>query len=922
MSVYGEAKVVFKSDGFDSLKQQLSTISELLGTLKTKTSSFATGFTNVADQLKAGADKLASSLRSLSDSKLANASKLEKEDASAGKKNRIAEQKEFNEALLQQVKIENQKLEAYARENAARRRDNNLRLELEKTAERGDRLLERGAQRTNDILTKESQQRIRTEQRTQAEIGNLMRTSQAKVAKEMDAFTQSRMKKTSQSDFIPGGDLAHQIRDMFTLAVAGFALATPMREAAYFEKLKVQFETLTGSMERSKKVYADLVMFAAETPFQFGEVADMSKKFELFGGATLNTSDNLRLVGDAAAASGRELELVSFWVARLYGMLKDGQAFGEQAIHLQKLGLLTGHTREKMEEMQKAGVQGEKIFDIYLQSLKRFSGGMEQMSRTSHGLWSILKDFFTLFLARIGQVVNDAFKPLLKSAGDMFQNFYKGLSESTVRVLATVGAFGAFALSIASVTTAISLLWKSLLVSHLLTPFIAVINMLKMAFFELGMAIKMVQTVGFAEALATWGTSLGLLTAKLTGVALAVQMVYDHWSMLQKIAKEGFGTGPELKKDQEVGDKQAAAMHKAVMDQLDLEKKPEGLKDRLARNKQIQDMQQAQQKLEDQATIEFERKRKMELAKAHLVLWKKDRTEDAFGNVDQNKLFMFERQIKEFDKIRAGQGGMMSWLTKLRPDFMQYDAYMKDIESNIGNEGNAQKTAEQVKFTYFREQTKIAFKEIGEMAGETLLEGLKSTLKMFQPVENLALKLFNENFPKWKEEFPDANWKGIEFDKKTMMPDIRKWMNENTLVMIEEKKKQNEKLQKEQEKADEEENERHFKAWEDAEKLKERRAENVIEARKAIIDEYLDQFKRQDEKRKNFQPQGSDSWGFFTHTLQQSLKGPDHMKTIAEITAEHKTLAQKTLDELKQQGIDTLKHQEKLEKEFAIIAIQ
>ena len=194
-------------------------------------------------------------------------------------------------------------------------------------------------------------------------------------------------------------------------AVGGFGLAmgAAINMNASLEQSTMQFTTLMGDADLAAEHVANLFEFGAKTPFETQPIIDASKHLQVFGGAALNTMDNITLVGDAAAAVGQPIDEVAFWVGRLYSNLQGGQPFGEAAMRLQELGLMTPQARTAMEEMQATGADGTAIWATYQEQLGSFTGAMEMQSQSWTGLTSTIKDNLMMLAA-------DALKPFFELA--------------------------------------------------------------------------------------------------------------------------------------------------------------------------------------------------------------------------------------------------------------------------------------------------------------------------------------------------------------------------------------------------------------------------------------------------------------------------------------------------------------------------
>lgn len=192
--------------------------------------------------------------------------------------------------------------------------------------------------------------------------------------------------------------------------VIGF-VGDSMRMNASLESTTLQFSTLMGSSERAAQQVQMLYAFAKNTPFETGPVIEASKQFQVFGGAALNTKQNLTLVGDAAAATGAPINEVAMWTGRLYAQLQAGKPFGEAAQRLGELAIMGPKTRAELEALQKTGASGDEIFKKYQDSLGKFTGAMDLQAHTWGGLTSSISD-------SIGILSATAFKPFFDMAKD------------------------------------------------------------------------------------------------------------------------------------------------------------------------------------------------------------------------------------------------------------------------------------------------------------------------------------------------------------------------------------------------------------------------------------------------------------------------------------------------------------------------
>lgn len=252
-----------------------------------------------------------------------------------------------------------------------------------------------------------------------------------------------------------------------SMAATGFgmAIATPILGAvgggfsaltdgimgtnAALQQSQVAWGVLLGGADKAQAKIDELYKFAATTPFEFGEVDKASRILQTFGGDALNTSKNLTMIGDVAAGVGQPFGDVAMWTARMYDAFQSGKPFGEAAARLQEMGAMSGVTRTKLEEMQKAGATADEMWAVLSGSMGRFGGMMDKQSQTFTGRLSTMKDSLSQLLATAGRPIFDALSNGLGRFNDLLASPKVGEFVAWVGdklaggVSAAVGAFGA-----------------------------------------------------------------------------------------------------------------------------------------------------------------------------------------------------------------------------------------------------------------------------------------------------------------------------------------------------------------------------------------------------------------------------------------------------------------------------------------------
>jgi hypothetical protein len=193
--------------------------------------------------------------------------------------------------------------------------------------------------------------------------------------------------------------------------------------ASSVESLTTQFTTLLGSATAAQKRMEEITEFAAKTPFEIQELAATSKLLEVMGGKLISTGAGLRLVGDAAAMAGQPLAEVGLHIGRVFSAVTSGTSAGESVNRLQELGLITGETKVRFEQLAAAQKKGKVEVLSGAQALKllegvmsKAKGGMAALSATTEGKLSNLRDNLDQLKVSFGKGFNDGFKVALDAA--------------------------------------------------------------------------------------------------------------------------------------------------------------------------------------------------------------------------------------------------------------------------------------------------------------------------------------------------------------------------------------------------------------------------------------------------------------------------------------------------------------------------
>jgi hypothetical protein len=213
------------------------------------------------------------------------------------------------------------------------------------------------------------------------------------------AITRGMITSIKRLGFVAGG------------LIAG-GIVKSVKEAARFEDYGVQFEALLGSADAAKKRMDEIKQVDLNVPFDITSIADASRILQVFTNGAFASTEALTMMADAAAVTPNDIKDVAFWYGRAYSMIQSGRPFGEAAMRLQEMGLLSGDARNEMERLgkTKGPARIEKMMAMLNGEMLKFAGAAAKRAKTFNGIWSI----FTSATKQAFAAVGEAILPLAK----------------------------------------------------------------------------------------------------------------------------------------------------------------------------------------------------------------------------------------------------------------------------------------------------------------------------------------------------------------------------------------------------------------------------------------------------------------------------------------------------------------------------
>jgi len=215
------------------------------------------------------------------------------------------------------------------------------------------------------------------------------------------------------------------------------------------ETLGTQFEIVTGSAEKAALVLKEIQEFAAATPFEFPELAKTAQSLIAFGFESSTVVSRLKVLGDVAAGTGRNLGEIGLIFAQVSAA---GKLTGERLLQLEERGIIIGPALAKsfgisesaVRSLVSSGKVGFAEFEEAFKSLTEEGGtffdATSKRSQTLQGLISTLNDNFNQLAGDIGTQLLPQFKELVQIITEFIQQNKEGFLAATK---ATTGFFTA-----------------------------------------------------------------------------------------------------------------------------------------------------------------------------------------------------------------------------------------------------------------------------------------------------------------------------------------------------------------------------------------------------------------------------------------------------------------------------------------------
>ena len=241
-----------------------------------------------------------------------------------------------------------------------------------------------------------------------------------------------------------------------TLPMIGVAAAA-LKMSANMEQTDVAFRSMLKDGNASAAMLKDIQRIAAETPFEFPELANSARLLLAYRFEASKVIPMLRTIGDAASAMGAGAEGMDRITRALGQMQAKGRVTAQEMLQLSEIGIngfqmiaeASGKTTQEIMKLSEKGMldAATGISAILSGINRQFGGAMEQQSRTLLGRWSTFLDDtkaamrqFGDQIAPIAQGALAAVSEAVKAAGDRFAAMNSHEKNATMAMYVMIAA--------------------------------------------------------------------------------------------------------------------------------------------------------------------------------------------------------------------------------------------------------------------------------------------------------------------------------------------------------------------------------------------------------------------------------------------------------------------------------------------------
>ena len=280
------------------------------------------------------------------------------------------------------------------------------------------------------------------------------------------------------------------------------------------QQLQVALSTILQDKSKADQLIADIVQFAAQTPFNLDDVATGAKQLLAYGSSADNVVNELSMLGDVASG----LQIPIGQLIYLYGTLRtqgramtvDIRQFAGRGIPIyEELAKVLGVSKDQVSELVKEGKVGFKEVEQAFKNMTSEGGKFANLMESSAGTWpqrlSNIEDTLFQKMNEFGNKYKDVFEFGIGTAEDLVES----LDDVFSVMGGLIAAYGSYKAALIAAA-----------VAQKAVGFIESIRLIGMYRKELGLATAAQQTFN----LASKSNVYVALLAALVGIGTAVYM--------------------------------------------------------------------------------------------------------------------------------------------------------------------------------------------------------------------------------------------------------------------------------------------------------------------------------------------------------------------------------------------------------------
>lgn len=206
---------------------------------------------------------------------------------------------------------------------------------------------------------------------------------------------------------------------------------------AKMEQTSIAFTSMLGSAQDAKIMMDQLRKFAADTPFEFKDIAPAAQQLKAFGFEAKDIIPTLTAVGNASAGLGRGTEGLK-QIAFVMGQIKTtGKLMGQDVMQLSQLGIPVkdilaknlGLAADQLSDIGNQGISADAAIKALTEGMnERFPNMMDKMSDSFSGMLSTINDNASQILGKIGEPLFNSMKNAIGKVRDVFDTALKNVN--------------------------------------------------------------------------------------------------------------------------------------------------------------------------------------------------------------------------------------------------------------------------------------------------------------------------------------------------------------------------------------------------------------------------------------------------------------------------------------------------------------